>query len=1017
MEYKMKKSCWVSVALLGLMFSCTDVDVFETPGTGKGQQDNKLSVAGTFCTEHPDELAFPVKIMFIIDCSQSMNVTDPPPSPDEYSGRVAAVWEVIQKYRNDPGVEFAMVRFESAANVATQRDTNGDGTNDMFGFVNDLPALLRALNSLQAAGGNTSYQAALGLAEATLAMDMSNNNVDERARTKYVIIFLSDGLPYPVDYDDEVNTTFGIRRAVREMMNLGDRFDVAEMTFHTAFLGVNTTQVVQVEAETLLRSMAEDGSGTFRNFDNGENINFLDIDFTSVKRMYSMKDGAFVVTNASAHPGWDQTQSTDTDGDGLVDRQEFSLGTAMGNPDTDGDGFNDLLEYNLRRSGFDPLDPDDADCTLVLDRLDDDGDGLLNCEERFIGTSPDLFDSDSDGLPDPLEVRMGTNPVWADADVDMDFDGSANHKEIAWHMNPAENDANRFSKLAYRYQFGRRPGIFESRLCYDFEVENITLMGTLERQGKDRAGYNDIMVYTGQTPYDDPEDVGTFRVACARVRYIPRYPEPDIKYPPNGKISFEQKDFKRPTGKACSSDAQCPHHVCDPNQHLCLSPLGATCDENTPCPPFKCQLDVNSGKSYCAYPVPVACMTGDDCPAYPTDPVSGSCLDAAGSTPDPLTGLCPRRECIPLYDTCTVSSTCPADGDLNPGNDPQCIKGFCRVACADAGDCHPGETCEEASPGSKLCVDKHGGNCARVGCTRDSQCPLQICDEEVGRCRSQPCLDSRECPYQHCELALGFCMGPICQSDGDCRGERGFTCTEVVGDPCERDIDCPYNFCTVQKFSCSLGDDPGDPPCVTSLDCPRNFCQNDRCTKSGRECDNDLQCVPNTCRSFYVCENDEDKGCDISIDCPQTFCKAGGTCLNNPAQACDPASENIVNACKVGTCSRADALGRCDTQGQESCATDEQCPSYRCNPGSGLCDYPIELSCKTSAPAVPCPAGLDCNVPGGAEWGVCQKNCLHDTDCPKAHCLGRCRPLDAADQMRCTDWFDADRDCVVYDES
>ncbi|MBW1811885.1 MAG: hypothetical protein JRJ87_27115, partial [Deltaproteobacteria bacterium] len=70
--------------LIGTVPGCTDADIFETPGLGKGQQDNKLKITGEFCTEHPDELHFPVKIMFIIDCSQSMIVTDPPPTPNDY---------------------------------------------------------------------------------------------------------------------------------------------------------------------------------------------------------------------------------------------------------------------------------------------------------------------------------------------------------------------------------------------------------------------------------------------------------------------------------------------------------------------------------------------------------------------------------------------------------------------------------------------------------------------------------------------------------------------------------------------------------------------------------------------------------------------------------------------------------------------------------------------------------------------------------------------------------------------
>ncbi len=1042
-------SIWAFVAM-----SCTDVDVFESQGGGTGQQDDKLTVSGEFCTEHPDEMDFPVKIMFVIDCSQSMNVTDPPPSPNEYPGRVRAVWEVIQKFRFDPGVEFAIVRFEAAANVATQRDTNGDGVADMFGFTNDLPTLLRALNSLQAAGGNTSYQAALGLAEATLAMDMSNTNVDERARTKYVVIFLSDGLPYPVDYDDQVNTPYSIRRAVREMMKLAARFQVADLTFHTAFLAVDTPQWVDDEAEALLGGMSDDGGGTFRNFENGEEINFLDIDFTSVKRMYALKDGAFLAGNVNAHPAWNAEDSVDTDGDGLVDVVEWEIGTDIGKIDTDGDGFNDFLEYSLRRSGFDPLDPDDADCSLALDRQDDDGDGLLNCEERFIGTSTDLFDTDADGMPDPVEVRSGTNPVWSDADLDQDFDGSLNANEVAWHTNPTDNDADHFSKFAYRYSFGKKPGVFESRLCYDFKVDNITLVGTEPRSVGAPKGFNDIYVYAGQVPYDDPDDFGTFRVACARVKYIPRYPEPDIKVPPDGRVKLEQKYFKRPVARSCGSNEDCPHHVCDPMNHTCLDPLGEKCDENTPCPHFTCEQDLITGESHCIYPVATACLSDDDCPLFPVNPDTGRCMDPAGSAPDEVTGDCPKRACIPQYPECLPDGSCEADGDANPDNDPVCINGLCRVPCSGASDCNPGETCEldtkddfeacaaesDCVSGEKCmdgvcrvpcatsaecpvagqeceqnlctgrhCVDHHGGSCEQVLCSADADCPVQPCDEEIGRCRTQPCQDSRQCPNQRCEPVLGKCMGSSCVDDNDCRGERGYTCSDVIGDSCNRDIDCPFEFCSMKVFRCSMG----NAECQISSDCPANTCAtNGICTQSGNECTNDLECVPNTCRSFFVCVNDPAKGCTMSLDCPQTFCGADHHCINDPAISCDPETENRDNNCQVGIC-RSDAdLGHCDTQGQEACSVDADCPNYHCNPSVGLCDYPSEIVCQTNDA---CPAGLTCSIPGGAQWGVCQASCSSDSDCPTAMCLGRCIPLDAADKRRCTDWFDPDRDCLVFE--
>ncbi|MBN2498228.1 MAG: VWA domain-containing protein [Deltaproteobacteria bacterium] len=1068
--------------LIGVFIgACTDTDVYESHGLGEGQRDDKLSVRGEFCTEHPDEIRCPVKIMFMIDCSSSMGDNDPPPSPGERPGRLQAAQDVIQKYRYDPGVEFAIIRFESAANVATQADTDHDGVADYFGFIKDQDALDRALNQLHATGGTTDYQAALGLAEVTLAMDMSNASVDERARSRYIVIFVTDGLPDAENVNQEYNSFYSITRAVRELMNLPDRYGIEDFSLHTVFVSANPPAFVQAECEKLLKAMAEIGQGTYRDFTHGERINYLDIDFTSVKRMYAVKDGAFLVFNVNAYPARTPAETVDTDGDGLIDVLESSLGTDLGEPDTDGDGFGDLIEYDLRLSGFDPLDPDDADCDLYLDRLDRDGDGLKDCEERFLGTNPELFDTDADGLPDFVELRSGTNPAWPDAEVDRDFDGSLNFQEVAWHTDPNTNDAAMLSALAYRYRFGRRPGIHESRYCYDFVVDNITLVGTAAREPGQPEGYNDILVYAGQIPLDEPDDFGTYRVACARVRYVPRYPEPDLKYPPQGEVRLELKDFKRPVARRCREDAECPHFVCDPGDHLCQDPLGDECDESKPCPHFACEPD-RGGESHCVYPMASACEDDADCPPYPVEALTGLCMDPARSAP--VDGICPRRACIARYPECGQASDCPDYG--TGGIDPECIDGACRKPCRNSGDCQTGETCEpdgldryppcsvasdcpDAGPWTScldgvcrdaclrnddcpaeldscedgLCVSHHcadhqGATCARVACLSDADCPVQPCDPELHRCRWQPCFDSRECAHQHCELVLGTCMGPRCADDGDCRGERGFTCNEVVGEACDRDIDCPYDFCTLEVHSCAV--DGGE--CENDADCAPNLCTRpcDDPETSGVEmccslsplddperCNLDIDCSFNYCKASHFCENDEGVGCTMSLDCPQTFCKRigdtdAGVCLHAESISCSMTRENIENRCRVGMCSRQAGLGTCDTLLGEPCASSDDCPTYHCRLAEGECDYPVLIACSisgTNPDLEPCPAGLSCMedpVNPASDNGICRALCSSDADCPPALCKGRCIPQLAEDRMRCTDWFDPQRDCRLYDQ-
>jgi len=54
---------------------------------------------------------------------------------------------------------------------------------------------------------------------------------------------------------------------------------------------------------------------------------------------------------------------------------------------------------------------------------DSDGDGLTDAEERSLGTNPFQSDSDVDGLSDSEEIRIGTNPLSQDTDRDGVLDG------------------------------------------------------------------------------------------------------------------------------------------------------------------------------------------------------------------------------------------------------------------------------------------------------------------------------------------------------------------------------------------------------------------------------------------------------------------------------------------------------------------------------------------------------------------------------------------------------------------
>jgi uncharacterized protein (DUF1800 family) len=107
----------------------------------------------------------------------------------------------------------------------------------------------------------------------------------------------------------------------------------------------------------------------------------------------------------------DQGILVDGDGDGLSTVWEADNYFSDGNAgdaasDQDRDGLTALQEFN---GGVNSTDPNKADT---------DGDGLSDGEERSVGSNPTVVDTDDDGLSDLVEVRNGSSPLVVDSDGD-----------------------------------------------------------------------------------------------------------------------------------------------------------------------------------------------------------------------------------------------------------------------------------------------------------------------------------------------------------------------------------------------------------------------------------------------------------------------------------------------------------------------------------------------------------------------------------------------------------------------
>jgi thrombospondin type 3 repeat protein len=186
--------------------------------------------------------------------------------------------------------------------------------------------------------------------------------------------------------------------------------------------------------------------------------------------------------NNNPNPLPDVTPPKDTDGDGLRDQYEMSIGTDYQNKDTDGDGLLDPLELTL---GLDPND------------WDTDDDMLIDGVELGLGFSTDghLQDSDEDGLPDPWE--------------DNDGDGILNIEEqdialwfLAWMTGPAGGGGGRdpylTSLISYRFRLDPNSNDTDSDDISDDLETQAYGPGPINDNSRSEYNYHQVNNETGQ---------------------------------------------------------------------------------------------------------------------------------------------------------------------------------------------------------------------------------------------------------------------------------------------------------------------------------------------------------------------------------------------------------------------------------------------------------------------------------------------------------------------------------------
>ena len=153
-------------------------------------------------------------------------------------------------------------------------------------------------------------------------------------------------------------------------------------------------------------------------------------------------------------PGYQGIGHPDTDGDGVIDRDDAFPYEPSEQYDTDGDGLGD----NADAFPNDPTEQYDFDGDGIGNNADpdDDNDGALDVDDAFpldatesldtdwdgIGNNADL-DDDGDGMSDVYESNNGLNSLDAlDRDLDLDNDGLSNFEESELGTFANNNDSD-----------------------------------------------------------------------------------------------------------------------------------------------------------------------------------------------------------------------------------------------------------------------------------------------------------------------------------------------------------------------------------------------------------------------------------------------------------------------------------------------------------------------------------------------------------------------------------------------
>lgn len=506
----------ILISITGLVVSCSDVRLAQP---NDGNQSNGLS-KGEFCLNDPEDIRPVTKVLFIVDKSYSNTLVLLPDGgtlPGNDPGaqkRGETIDKVVRKNAGKDYYRYGLVAFIFAQGDAYTTDPQ----TGKAGFTPNPDDMFKATQKLRdvADDGETPFIEGL---ETSLKMIKSDQQDHKDEKSRYVVIFLSDGIPTVGQSDNRI---FDL---VREIKTAG-----GDLVFNTGFYGDygNYTQ----NAKDRLKEMARIGDGKFFDFNTSTDWDFDDYFDLPTKEPYFM--ARFLVYNLAAGFCLDGSIDTDSDADGLCDKDETAMkddGFDPQNRFSFNDGYSDYFHWRTFKWG-ENLPP-------CADRTDEDHDLLTFCEEKYLKNesakpeigktgNPKSFDTDRDGVIDGIETLVFFPDTLAfamdDHNLPETYDGeeSADY-QITQHRNPLVRDAQ-----AVSYDSTVTPIMGRKRECFNHTQSRLSLYPTLPvRAGNTLPGLehganeNPVFVYFVQRMQKAPREEGILKYSVQKLKHDP----------------------------------------------------------------------------------------------------------------------------------------------------------------------------------------------------------------------------------------------------------------------------------------------------------------------------------------------------------------------------------------------------------------------------------------------------------------------------------------------------------------